>query len=35
MKDLLKPVIEKHQKTISEPLIQELNAELAKVRAAN
>ena len=35
MRDKLKPVIEKHQKTVSEALIQELDAELQKVRAAN
>jgi TRAP-type transport system periplasmic protein len=31
---MLKPVIEKHQKTINEALVQELHAELEKVRAA-
>jgi TRAP-type transport system periplasmic protein len=34
MRDMLKPVIEKHQKTINEALVQELHAELEKVRAA-
>jgi tripartite ATP-independent transporter DctP family solute receptor len=34
MRDTLKPVIEKHQKTINEALVQELHAELEKVRAA-
>jgi TRAP-type transport system periplasmic protein len=32
MRDKLKPAIEKHHKTISEALVQEVNAELQKVR---
>ena len=35
MREKLKPVIEKHQKTINEALVHELNAELQKVRASN
>jgi TRAP-type transport system periplasmic protein len=35
MRDKLNPVIEKHQKTISEALVKELDAELQKVRSAN
>ena len=34
MREKLKPVIEKHYKTISEALVQELTAELQKVRAS-
>jgi TRAP-type C4-dicarboxylate transport system substrate-binding protein len=34
MRDMLKPVIEKHQKTINAALVQELQAELQKARAA-
>jgi TRAP-type transport system periplasmic protein len=34
MRDKLKPVIEKHQKTVNEGLVQELDSELQKVRAA-
>jgi TRAP-type transport system periplasmic protein len=34
MRETLKPVIEKHYKTISEPLVQEMTAELQKVRSA-
>jgi len=35
MRDKLKPAIEKHQKTISEALVQEVNAELQKVRGGS
>jgi TRAP-type transport system periplasmic protein len=35
MREKLKPVVEKHQKTINEALVQDLNAELQKVRASN
>lgn len=35
MREKLKPVIEKHQKTVSEALVGELNTELQKVRASN
>ncbi len=34
MRDHLKPVIEEHHKTIAEALVQELSAELEKVRTA-
>jgi len=34
MRDRLKPVIEKHNKTISESLVKEANTEIAKVRTA-
>jgi tripartite ATP-independent transporter DctP family solute receptor len=34
MRDKLKPVIEKHHKTVNEALVRELNSELEKVRAA-
>ncbi len=34
MRDRLKPVIEKHNKSISESLVKEANAEIAKVRTA-
>jgi TRAP-type transport system periplasmic protein len=34
MKEIVKPVIEKHNKTINEALVGEVNAELQKVRAA-
>ena len=34
MRDMLKPVIEKHNETIDEALVAELNSELQKVRAA-
>jgi tripartite ATP-independent transporter DctP family solute receptor len=34
MRDKLRPVIEKHQKTIDEALVQEMKAELQKVRAS-
>lgn len=34
MREKLKPVVEKHQQTISPALVAELNAELQKVRAA-
>jgi tripartite ATP-independent transporter DctP family solute receptor len=33
MRDKLKPVIEKHQKTVNEALVRELNEELQKVRS--
>jgi tripartite ATP-independent transporter DctP family solute receptor len=35
MREKLAPVIEKHQKTINEAFVQELNAELQKVRSSN
>ena len=35
MRDKLKPAIEKHHKTISEALVQEVNAELQKVRGGS
>jgi TRAP-type transport system periplasmic protein len=35
MREKLKPVVEKHLKTIGEALVQELTAELKKVRARN
>ena len=35
MREKLKPVVEKHQKTISEPIVRELNEEIQKVRASN
>ncbi len=34
MRDRLKPVIEKHNKTINESLVKEANTEIAKVRTA-
>jgi TRAP-type C4-dicarboxylate transport system substrate-binding protein len=34
MREKLTPVIEKHNKTINEALVRELNTELEKVRAA-
>ena len=34
MREKLKPVIEKHNSTINEALVQELNTELEKTRAA-
>ena len=35
MRDKLRPAIEKHYKTISEALVQEVDAELRKLRATN
>jgi hypothetical protein len=35
MREKLKPVIEKHQKTVNETLVRELNEEIQKVRASN
>ena len=35
MREKLKPVVEKHQKTISEAIVRELNEEIQKVRASN
>jgi tripartite ATP-independent transporter DctP family solute receptor len=35
MREKLKPVIEKHQKTVDETLVRELNEEIQKVRASN
>ena len=34
MREKLKPVIEKHEKTINAALVEELNADIQKVRAA-
>jgi TRAP-type C4-dicarboxylate transport system substrate-binding protein len=34
MRDKLKPVIEKHEKTINAALVEELNADIQKVRSA-
>jgi hypothetical protein len=34
MRDKLKPVIEKHNKTINESLVQEVSSELQKARTA-
>ena len=34
MREKLKPVIEKHYKTVSESLVKEVNAEIEKVRSA-
>jgi hypothetical protein len=34
MREKLQPVIEKHHKTIDEALVQEMKAELQKVRAS-
>ena len=33
MRDMLKPVIEKHQQTVSADLVQELRSQLEQVRA--
>lgn len=35
MREKLKPVVEKHQKTINETIVRELNEEIQKVRASN
>jgi hypothetical protein len=34
MREKLKPVIEKHHKTVNEALVRELESELQKVRVA-
>ena len=33
MREKLRPVVEKHFKTVDEALVQEVNAELQRVRA--